>query len=420
MTKRLLIATLGAVAAVSLFGGSSVRAARPEAARDVQVFLDELERTHPNPYHATPRTEFRAAADRLVARLPELDDDQLLVELMRLVALLGERDGHAHLHPLDTQHARTLHVYPLATYGFTDGVYVTAAPGHADLVGKRLVAIDGRALADVLALVDALVPTDNDVTRRAHRSPYLLCAEVLHGLGVTPEASRARFTVEDGAGARTDVDLAPLAAAAYTPALRPWYPRFVDGLPKRSRPLFVSRRGTDQWLTTLDRGRVAYLSYNLTFAPTYATAQRLLRLARKPKIRRVVVDLRNNPGGDIGTYPPLLDVLRSRTVNRPNRLYVLIGPTTFSAAVHFALDLDRRTRAVFVGERAGGSPNHYSDTIDLRLPVTGYVVGVPHVYFEKRPGTSGLAFDPDVVVDLTGADFFAGRDPVLARALALR
>jgi hypothetical protein len=45
---------------------------------------------------------------------------------------------------------------------------------------------------------------------------------------------------------------------------------------------------------------------------------------------------------------------------------------------------------------------------------------VPRIHFVKLPGQSGLQLDPDVTVPLTGADFFAGRDPVLERALALR
>ena len=99
---------------------------------------------------------------------------------------------------------------------------------------------------------------------------------------------------------------------------------------------------------------------------------------------------------------------------------MLIGRTTFSAAVHFATDLDQGTRAIFVGEPTGGSPNHYSDTDPVGLDVSGYTINVPRIYFEKQPGRPGLQLDVDVAVPLTGRDFFAGRDPVLARALALR
>jgi hypothetical protein len=410
MIRRLL---LPAAAACALVAGGSGTAAAPEAAGDVRALVAGLERLHPSPYHATSREAYERAADDVASRVGSLDDDELLVELMRLVALLGERDGHAHLHPL-VRHRRALHLYPLATYGFSDGTYVTGAPGRAALVGRRLVAIEGMPLEDVLSRVDRVVPSDNDVTRRAHRNAYLLCAEVLHGLGVAASPTQARFAFADG----SEAVLTPVPARSYAAAMRPWYPSFVDGMPQRAKPLVASRRGSQQWLTTLDRGRVVYLAYNATRLDTWATSQRLLRLSRRPKVRRIVIDLRNNGGGDIATYPALLDVLRSRSINRPNRLVVLIGPTTFSAAVHFAVDVDRATRAVFVGERAGGSPNHYSDTGELVvLPATGYAVGIPRVYFEKQPGRSGLVFDPDVVVPLTGADFFAGRDPALARAL---
>ncbi len=198
------------------------------------------------------------------------------------------------------------------------------------------------------------------------------------------------------------------------------FPNNLDGMPKRARPLLVRKRGASQWVTTLDRGRVVYFVYNTVQGDPAATANRILRLARRPKTRRVIVDLRNNGGGNIYTYPFLLETLRSRAINRPGRLFVLIGRTTFSAAVHFAVDVERSTRAILVGEPTGGSPNHYSDTDPVLLPVSGYTINVPRIYFEKQPGRIGLQLGPDVAVPLTGRDFFAGRDPVLARALGLR
>jgi hypothetical protein len=387
-------------------------AAPPEAASDVELYLTELERIHPSPYHAISKADYRAAADRLIARLPELDDDQLMVELLRLVALLGERDGHANMNPL-SDHRRVLHLYPLATYEFADGVYVVAAPGRPQLVGHKLVAIHGKPIADVLRLVDPLVTYDNALSRASHRNPYLVSAEILHGLGITPTAARAVFSVEGA----TDAAITPVTADAYVTALRPAYPNFLDGMPKRSKPLFVQKRGASQWLTTIDRDRAVYFAYNTVQGYPMEIADRLIRLARRAKTRRVIIDLRNNGGGDINTYPYLLQSLKSRAVNKRGKLIVLIGRTTYSAAVHFAVDLKRGTRAIFMGEPTGGSPNHYSDTDPVPLPVSGYTINIPRIHFEKLPGQSGLQLDPDVAVTLTGADFFAGRDPVLARAL---
>ena len=120
----------------------------------------------------------------------------------------------------------------------------------------------------------------------------------------------------------------------------------------------------------------------------------MLRLASRPKTRRVIVDLRNNGGGDINTYPYLLQTLKSRSINKRGKLVVLIGRTTFSAAVHFAVDLKRGTHAIFIGEPTGGSPNHYSDTDPVTLPASGYTINVPRIHFVKLPGQSGLAARP--------------------------
>ena len=55
------------------------------------------------------------------------------------------------------------------------------------------------------------------------------------------------------------------------------------------------------------------------------------------------------------------------------------------------------------------------------LERTGLTVHVATVYWEfgSRRATRGTETPVDVAVEPTAADFFAGRDPVLARALAL-
>jgi hypothetical protein len=405
-----------AAAAVCLVFPAAAVPAAPSALRaDVERYFAELERIHPDPYHATPRDKMRATADGIVARAENLGDDQVMVELMRLVALLGERDGHAGLFPFDS-HRRTMHAYPFWTYLFPDGVFVVATAGGAR-VGERLVAVEGRPVDDVLAAIEPLQTRDNDWSRKNLAPMFLASAEVLHGLGVTPTAERATFTFESRAGVRRDVTVQARPFSAVRSALRPRFRAYVFGLPQQAKPLFLSHLKSNRWLTTLDHGRVVYVSYNLVLGGTFDFSDRLLRAARKPKVRRVVIDLRNNPGGEIKTYPPLLSVLTSRAINRPARLVLLIGRTTFSAAVHFTADVQMLTRARLVGEPTGGAPNHWSDTDPVELENTGLIVRVPTVYFEKRPGENLTAIEPDERVDLTAAVYFAKRDPVLQAAL---
>ena len=72
-------------------GGSL--AAAPDAGREVMELASTMERLHPDLYASTPRARFRAEATALARRAPTLDRPELVVGLMRLVALAGRGTG---------------------------------------------------------------------------------------------------------------------------------------------------------------------------------------------------------------------------------------------------------------------------------------------------------------------------------------
>jgi C-terminal processing protease CtpA/Prc len=170
---------------------------------------------------------------------------------------------------------------------------------------------------------------------------------------------------------------------------------------------------------TLAAGRAVYFQFNTVRRPLQTFVRKLQRLAFATSTRRVIVDLRLNGGGDNTTYGPLLDLLRSKKVNRPGKLYLLTGRATFSAAANFAADVDRYTRAIFVGEPSGGGVETYGDTSAVSLPTAGLTAHIATRYHERKKGPRDhrLAVEPDIGIDLTSAQYFAGRDPVLERAL---
>jgi len=95
---------------------------------------------------------------------------------------------------------------------------------------------------------------------------------------------------------------------------------------------------------------------------------------------------------------------------------VLIGRRTFSAAGSFAADVDRMTRARFFGEPTGGAPSQWGDRSPIPLPALGIESGTATEYVGD-PQDTRVATMPQVPVEMTAADCFAGRDPVLAAAL---
>ncbi len=376
--------------------------------RELSELAETMEASHPDLFHDVSRETFRAEAAKLSRSAPDLSRDELVVGVMRVAALPGARDGHTAVYPFD-QHARGLHVYPLRLFDFADGIHVVGSLGSEDLTGRRLTAIDDMRIDEVVELVRPLVPHDNESGFRWLLPEYLATAEVLRGLGVVA-GDTATFSFADGSEAALEQVDAGDVAATLGGAPAP--------LPTDRDPVWLRELANDQWLTTLEGGKVVYLGYRLTTGPTDDTAARLLALARKPGVRRVIVDVRLNHGGDNTTYRPLLAVLAKADVQR--KLVVLTGRSTFSAAGNFVADVDRTTSARFVGEPAGGAPSQWGDSIAIMLERTGLTVHVATVYWEfGPPGDRRKETPVDVRLEPTAADFFAGRDPVLARALAL-
>jgi hypothetical protein len=406
--------------ATAASGAHAGPSAPATAAEDVRHLGESLETMHPEPFRSVSRQRFRARLNDVAQRAPSLQPNELLVELMRIVALLGPRNGHTGIFPLDPGHGRELHLFPLRLYDFADGLFVVDESGSRGLVGARLVAVAGTPIAEVLVKVRPLVPRDNTSNLRGLAPHYLLVAEVLDGLGVLEGVGPAELTFERPGGARVDATLTPLAANAYRAAFAdPLHGHYPSVLPRASRPLYLAASGKALWARLLAGGKAVYVGYNSVVPPPDATMRRIQRLVRRRSVRRVIVDVRLNGGGDNTTYGPLTSLLGSRSVDRRGRLHLLVGRATFSAAANFAAEIERDTRAIVVGEPTGGGVETYGDTAAVILDTAGLQVRIALRYHDRRRGPKDrrLAVGPDIRVGVISADFRARRDPVLSRAL---
>jgi hypothetical protein len=417
MPGLLLVASLAMVAvAVSAQARPSASAT---AAEDVRELGKSLEQLHPAPFRSVSKRRFTSEVNSLAQRAGTISRNELLVGMLKIIALLGPRNGHTGLFPGNPEHTSELHLYPVRLYHFADGVYVVDAVDRS-LVGRRLVAVEGVATDRLLELVEPLVPRDNTSNLRGLAPHFLLTAEVLDGLGVVEGTAGADFTLETRDGARADVALVPVAARRYTSRFAdPMFGHYPSILPAASRPLYLSGSARPLWARTIANGRAVYVGFNSVRSPTPAILRKLERLVKAKGVRRVIVDVRLNGGGDNTTYGPLTTLFGSPAVNRRGRLYLLIGRATFSAAGNFSAEIDRSTRAVIVGEATGGGVETYGDTFPVLLPTVGWTVRIAARYHERKKSRNDrrLAVEPDIRVDVTSAQYFSGRDPVLDRAL---
>ena len=147
---------------------------------------------------------------------------------------------------------------------------------------------------------------------------------------------------------------------------------------------------------------------------------RLLAALEEPGVGRLVIDVRQNPGGASHLSRPLIEGLRgSEKLDPPGRLFVLLGPGTGSAAVQFVFALEKCTHAIFAGEPSGQGPIFYSDPLTYVLPHTGIALRLSTTHWVMSfEGDGRDALEPDLPAPLTLDDLRAGRDPALEAVLA--
>lgn len=385
--------------------------AGPTAADDLALLLENLERSHPEPFHGVSREEFVAALTAYEASLPDLTPDEAVVGLMRVWAMLSRegRDGHQFAFPTQ-DHAGP--VLPIRVYEFAEGLFVTdALPPNDAIVGARITAIQGTPIDEVLAAIEPLVPRDGPATVPSFRPILLLRTEVLRGLRLIGPGS-ATVSLELPDGSTSAVDLEPVALGAYTE----WAGTFgMHQLPQDERVRYLA--DTEAFSATLLDDGTLYLRYR-SIRPIGTQVVR--DLIEGGAVERIVVDVRQNPGGDNSTYLILRQLLEDFADANPGAITVLTDRVTFSAASNFATEIERRTDARFVGEAMGGGLNFWDDVRWLELPNLPVpmraAISVRHWVFAD-PDDPRLTIEPDVPVEVTAADYFAGRDPALEAAL---
>ncbi len=176
-------------------------------------------------------------------------------------------------------------------------------------------------------------------------------------------------------------------------------------------------------------------------------------------IEHLILDLRNNQGGDIENGVTLLSYLldapfkvvesysevdiktyqipiaRLKPVSGPamgvheplpihytGKLYVLTNGGSFSNSAIVCSALKRYNRCTFIGEETGGNPGVFSAGGKyINLPNTNTKVLVPNLQYELRSKSqySATGLQPDYPIVPTLDDILDGRDPVLLYAYHL-
>lgn len=378
---------------------------------DIDSFARQLTELHPNPFARIPRSRFESEIASLHAEVPSLSDAAVVVGLMRILGLVG--DSHT---TIDLRSFTGFRQLPLRFEWFADGIFVVAAKEeYRETLGLRLVRVGSAPIEAAIEALSEVIPYENESWLRFSLVSIMTIPEILEAQNLVADASRIPLELTDAAGRSIEIEVPAMPRGALT---------FLEaGPPPEALPLYRQRPEENYWLVLLESSQTLYVQYRRASdgggeSFSQFAARIVQRLDTEP-VRALVLDLRNNTGGNSALMEPLLVALeRRRHWSSGEGLYTIIGRATFSSALMNAFDLKARTRAILVGEPTGGKPNHYGQVSAFNLPTSGIRVFHSTRFFRLSATSDPPSLEPDVRVEIRSQDYIEGRDPVLDTVLS--
>jgi hypothetical protein len=395
-----------------------------------------------NSYSTAARGQAEAQLRRLEADLDRVTPAQFELALSRIVALAD--NGHTNVAgSVRARHFNRVGIR-LAVFGNELRV-IRATEANADLLGARLTAVDGHAIAEVRDSARTLaggVPL-----RRDRGAPFLIeSPEQLHAFGLAKDAARVTYSVQtlDGRAVQRQLGDEPSRAPDVRNATRLLFPALLPDeqgkwralLAVNQAPWSLSDPDTPfRWRAAPEiDGMVIELRQTVS-SPGNSIESFLTEMTERiqsQRPRNLVMDMRLNGGGNLNTARNFMKSLPGLV---PGRIFVLTSPWTFSAAISSIGYLEQTApdRVTIVGEEVGDRLEFWAEGGPVTLPNSGLVISVATQRHDYQNGcrafsdchgpvvTNPIAVPtlaPDVPAPWTIDSYRAGRDPAMEAVAA--
>jgi tetratricopeptide (TPR) repeat protein len=377
---------------------------------DVRFLGEELPKRHRNAFHRLKREDFEREVKTLVERVPGLSEDEIIVGLMKIVALV--KDGHTNIIPRTYFRSG---IYPVKFYLFSDGLFVrAAAPEYAEIIGGRVLKIGNASAEEAFKIVGQTAFADNEMGVKNMTPVMLTVPEILAGLKIIDDKQKLNLLVEIG-GKQKVFEIRP---AGNADNLFQHPASWSDPVTKANTPLYLKDPQNFYWFEYVKEQKMVYVQHNaIANKADEAVAdfyKRVLAFVEANEVEKFVLDIRNNGGGNNFLNRQVVIELIKSKINRRGKLFVITGRGTFSAAQNLTNQIEKYTEAIFVGEPTAAHPNHYGDNRPFTLPNSKLIVRASTLWWQDLdPRDERFWTAPEIAAEISSEDYRSGRDAAL-------
>lgn len=379
---------------------------------DLAFYQKELQKRHMDVYHKINKQSFENELNLIYSTVENRTDWEIVVELMRLTRKIG--DGHTSVSLANWE----THYFPIEVKKISDQWRVVkVSEEYASVLGATLTKIDGKPIREIEQELSAVAQfVENEHSEVVRIGENLPLSELLYAMRITKRTDEAQFQFVTDAGKKLNLVLKPLSQSELKSQNYKELKIGVPGIEKPDIPDFDFL-----WFTQVEGTAITYIRFDSypSFEEMMPFAEKLVGFIMQSQSRQVIIDLRNNGGGDLYIGLIMANALNMvDEIDWKNGIYVLSGGITFSAGASNVALFRKLLNAKIVGMPTGSNPTGYQDMDAFDLPYSTLRITYSKRLFRiQETATEGV--QPDFFIDYSWDSYANGVDNVLSELLSI-
>ncbi len=372
---------------------------------DLKVYKESLEQKHIDLYHSVSKETFLTEWSKIYDNVESLNDFDIILKLMRLTRRIN--DGHT---AISLRNIPT-HRFPFEIEFIEGQWYVTKTLKENEQILKTaLESINGIPIDTVAKKISGVAQfVENEYSLKERTSSYLTTAELLFHLNLIDSRGNAKFSFRDNNRKLLTANLEAITNEQWEGSE---VSKIDLTIPEIKKPTIDN---PNLWYTSISGTKAIYI--NFAGYPSFEEMQvfgaQLVSEIQEKQIKQVIIDMRDNGGGDLYVGTVLAYALNlADCIDWKKGVFVLTSNKTFSAATSNAALFKQLLNAKIVGQPTGSNPNGYQDMDSFTLPNSKLVITYSKRLFRLSP-QENTALQPDIIINQQQHDFFMGIDSVL-------
>lgn len=366
---------------------------------DIDAFSEGYKTNHIDLFYWRDEAFFDQQVEELKTQVGELNDDEIEVSLRRIINSM--QISHTNL---DLSSSITSVTFPLRLRLMEDDkVYViNTAEGdfadYSDCLYAEITAINGMPMEEVLELVLPVIFGERYANAQRAWFPEYFYPRLLTVAGVPDRDGTFTFTFRNEAGES--------------------YEKIIETIPSDAEyqwsveyPMLFTTNTGFNWYEFWEDEALLYFAYNTcsdSDGTLNTTLEEILAVLKQGQVETLIVDLRNNSGGNSGLIASFVKNLRLNP-HYYESFYIVIGGYTFSSGALNAMQFAKENPAVLIGTPTGENPDDLGEVEVFSLPNSGLYCqfstaifksgirysstdALPHLDFEKS------SLEPDIYI----------------------